>query len=101
MLVLDGAAAAARLLGGLALTEAGLAEAGDTELGGGEDGWRLHQPRPAPPRQVTLPPPPQEPEIQSLLQFCTGAGILSIIGSVLQARFESSEFMKLSLLTEI
>ena len=47
MLVLDGAAAAARLLGGLALTEAGLAEAGDTELGGGEDGWRLHQPRPA------------------------------------------------------
>lgn len=69
MLVLDGAAAAARLLGGLALTEAGLAEAGDTELGGGEDGWRLHQPRPAPPRQVTLPPPPQEPEIQSLLQF--------------------------------
>ena len=34
MLVLDGAAAAARLLGGLALTEAGLAEAGDTELGG-------------------------------------------------------------------
>ena len=47
VLVLDGAAAAARLLGGLALTEAGLAEAGDTELGGGEDGWRLHQPRPA------------------------------------------------------
>ena len=55
---------------------------------------------PAPPRQGTLPPPPQEPEIQSLLQFCTGAGILCIIGSVLQAaRFESFEYMLCYLLT--
>ena len=99
MLVLDGAAAAARLLGGLALTEAGLAEAGDTELGGGEDGWRLHQPRPAPPGHAAAPA--TGTGNTKFAPVCTGAGILSIIGSVLQARFESSEFMKLSLLTEI
>ena len=91
----------ARLLGGLALTEAALAEAGDTRMlsWGERMGGGCTSPRPAPPRQVTLHRPrPQEPEIQSLLQFCTGAGILSIIGSVLQAdRFESSEYMKPSL----
>ena len=97
MLVLDGAAAAARLLGGLALTEAGLAEAGDTELGGGEDGWRLHQPRPAPPGHAAAP----ATGTGKFAPVCTGAGILCIIGSVPQARFESSEFLKLSLLTEI
>ena len=99
VLVLDGAAAAARLLGGLALTEAGLAEAGDTELGGGEDGWRLHQPRPAPPGHAAAPA--TGTGNTKFAPVCTGAGILSIIGSVLQARFESSEFLKLSLLTEI
>ena len=81
----------ARLLGGLALTEAALAEAGDTRMlsWGERMGGGCTSPR------------PQEPEIQSLLQFCTGAGILSIIGSILQAaRFESSEYMKPSLLTE-
>ena len=90
----------ARLLGGLALTEAALAEAGDTRMLSWGERMGGGCTSPAPPRQVTLHRPrPQEPEIQSLLQFCTG--ILSIIGSVLQAdRFESSEYMKPSLLTE-
>ena len=69
---------------------------------GGRRGWveaAPAPPRPAPPGHAAAPA--TGTGNTKFAPVCTGAGILSIIGSVLQARFESSEFLKLSLLTEI
>ena len=75
---------------------------------GGRRGWV--EAAPAPPRQVTLPPPPQEPEIQSLLQFAlvlafsVSSGqffrlvskVLSLWNSLCWRRSNSSHFLQLS-----